>query len=73
MNINFYLIIIKVDLNNNTAKTYFFGNSHIKKSNEIMIRISDLGDETKFNKEENEKQIAFTSRSLRDTKNRVII
>jgi hypothetical protein len=61
-----------VDANTNTTKTNFFGNDIIRKKNEIMIKISDLGDETKFTKDEKDKQNAFTSRSLKDPKNRVI-
>jgi len=44
------------------------------KSNEVVIRISDLGDNTKFNKDEKDKQqTVFTIRNLKDNKNIVKI
>lgn len=64
---------LKVDVNTNTTKTNFFANDVIRQKNDITIRISDLGDETNFNKKEKDRQNAFTSRSFKDPKNRVLI
>jgi len=65
-----------VETNKLNTKTNFFANKNtpqISKKNEVTIRISDLGDVTKLNFGEKDNNYLFSSRSLKENKNRVFL